>query len=84
MCISCRKIVIANDSKTETDDKDRNDSDSGCDPNESFIEKLNVSCQLIDCSPLKVTGREKSDRGTYLKNKTRHIAECFTELATKL
>jgi hypothetical protein len=68
-CISCRKIVIGNDNNTETDDNDQNDSDSDYEPNESFIGKLDESCQLIECSPLKVRKRKTNDRGKYLKNK---------------
>jgi hypothetical protein len=68
LCIFCRKIVIAKDSDTKTDN-DKNGYDRDCKPNESFIEKLGESCQLIDYSPLKVRKRKINDRGIYLKNK---------------
>lgn len=48
--------------------------------NESYIEKLNDSCKLIDCSPLKVTKKKKVDViNAFLKNKSQCATDFYND-----
>lgn len=86
ICVSCRKAVYS--TFLQDNEKVSNLSDTDYEPDDflstnEVIAKLNESCELMECSPIKVRKRKFDERATYLENKADRIANRFQNMARK-
>lgn len=86
ICVSCRKAVYS--TFLQDNEKESNLSDTDYEPDDflsknEVISKLNESCELMECSPIKVKKRKLDERAIYLENKADRIADRFQNMAKK-